>query len=344
MTIVAERPVRAHVTERRRTPSYIEPERVDLRTAEDRPLSPVQAERVARLMEEHGDHLVRYVQARLGGWAYWAQAEDVAQDVWLAVMRGRVPQLLEETPDLPWPRLAATAKWVLLESTTTKRRREWLVRVPEGDDRSADEVLEALAGPGPDGTVCAVEELLEAETGTAPGGWAPACYAERIAALPPRQREALELRCVEGLTTPAMAARMGVTRQSAEAALRKALTTLGGSGRMPGARTRGAGQPLPAGWEQVIERLPSERQRDVVRLRAAGRSFPELAEQLGIHRGWAHDLYTRAVRSLREMVADHRLDPVQAAPAKPRRPRPADRSCTGCGTGCALRRGVEVTA
>ncbi|WP_432750009.1 sigma factor-like helix-turn-helix DNA-binding protein [Streptomyces althioticus] len=328
------------VPARRVTPSYTAPERVDLRTGEDRPLTAVQAQQVALLVEEHHDHLVRYVAARLRDmeWAHWVRAEDVAQDVWLHVARGRVPELLKKSPDLPWPRLAATAKWSLLENTTTKRRREWLVRVPEGDDRSADEVLEALAGPGPDGTVCAVLDVLEAEAGSG-AGWAPACYAARIAALPARQREVLELRCVDGMTTPAMAARLGISRQSVESALRKALTALGGSGRMPGARTRGAGEPLPEGWERVLDRLPNQTQRDVVRLRAAGASFKELSEQLGIHRGYSHELYTRALRSLREMVVDHRLDPEPAAPARHKpKAAPSPKSCAQqCASGCYLR-------
>ncbi len=49
--------------QRRVTPSYTAPDRVDLRTAEDVPLTPVLAARVAALVEEHGDHLVRYVAA-----------------------------------------------------------------------------------------------------------------------------------------------------------------------------------------------------------------------------------------------------------------------------------------
>ncbi|EDY53241.1 conserved hypothetical protein [Streptomyces clavuligerus] len=324
--------------QRRVTPSYTAPDRVDLRTAEDVPLTPVLAARVAALVEEHGDHLVRYVAARLrdAEWAYWARAEDVAQDVWLDVARGRVPELLEEVPDLPWPRLAAAAKWSLLDNTRTRRRREWLVRVPE--DRSADEVLEALAGPGPDSTVCAVDELMEPEP--EPGGWAPACYAERIAALPPRQREVLELRCTEGMTTPAIAARLGISRQSVDRALRFAVTALGSPGTVVRQRSRGAGQPLPAGWERVLDRLPNRTQRDVVRLRAGGASFGELGEQLGLHRGYAHELYTRALRSLREMVQDQRLDPVPAAPARSKpKPHPAPAGCarTSCVSGCYLR-------
>ncbi|MFF3558403.1 sigma factor-like helix-turn-helix DNA-binding protein [Streptomyces tsukubensis] len=326
---------------RRVTPSYTAPERVDLRTAEDVPLTPVLVARVALLVEEHGNHLVRYAQARLRDleWAYWVRAEDVAQDVWVSVARGRMPQLLEETPEFAWPRLASMAKLQILESTAARRRREPLVRVPAGDDRSADEVLEALAGPGPDTTVCAVEELLEEERPETGAGWAPACYAERIAALSPRQREVLELRCVDGMTTPAMAARLGVSRQSVETALRNALTKLGGSGRTPGARTRGAGEPLPEGWERVLDRLPNATQRDVVRLRAAGASFAELAVRLDIHRGYAHQLYTRALRSLREMVADHRLDPAPAAPARSKPKSAPVPGCarTSCASGCYLR-------
>jgi DNA-binding CsgD family transcriptional regulator len=290
---------------------------VDLRTAEDRPLSPAQAERVARLAEEHGEHLVRYVRARLDGWAYWAQAEDVAQDVWVAVARGRVPELLEESPDLPWPRLAATAKWAVLEAARTRGRREWLVW--EGDDRSADEVLESLMGPGPDSTVCAVEELLEAEGGSATG-WAPACYAERIAALSPRQREVLELRC-DGMSQEAVAARLGISGAAVNTHMRAAVASL-----------RGESSSLPDGWERVLHRLSSKLQRDMVRLIATGVSQREAARRLGISRNWGVTLYQRAVRSLREMVADHRMDPVPAAV-------PAGRSCASCTTGCRLRTG-----
>ncbi|MFC9410085.1 sigma factor-like helix-turn-helix DNA-binding protein, partial [[Kitasatospora] papulosa] len=227
-------------------------------------------------------------------------------------------------------------------TTATTRRRDWLVRVSEHDDRSPLDVMESLVGPGPDTTVCAVAELLE-ETGETPA-WPPACYADQIAALTPRQREVLELRCVDGMTTDSIGARLGIARQAVESTLRKALIALGGSGRVGGQRSRGAGQPLPAGWERVLDRLPSQTHRDIIRLRASGASFAQIADEVGLHRSSAHEYYSRALLLIREMVVDHRLDPAPAAPAAPAKSPAAAAGCSRpCATGCALRR-REVAA
>ncbi|RPK78692.1 RNA polymerase sigma factor [Streptomyces sp. ADI98-12] len=326
-------------TERQWSRSYVGEGRVDLRYAQDTPLAPGAAERVAELAAEHQDHLVRYIAVRLGGVAYWTAAEDIAQDVWMSVVRGRLPKLLEEDCEYVWPRLAAAAKYQILEATRLRDRPDWVVRVRDGDDRSPLDVLDALAGPGPDSTVCAVTDLLDEEG--SPPVWPPACYAEQIAALTPRQREVLELRCVEGMTTDTIAARLGIARQNVERALKLAVVALGGSGKVAGARSRGAGTPLPAGWEQVVNRLASGEQREVVRLRATGASFGEIAAALGRHRDYAHRVYTRAVALLREMDIDRRADPVEPAPVKSApSSRPATPSCSEthrCASGCYLR-------
>ncbi|MFF9432061.1 RNA polymerase sigma factor [Streptomyces sp. NPDC014746] len=310
MTIVAERPV--ITSDRRLGRSYTGPQRVDLRTAEDRPLTPEQAERVAGLAAEHGDHLVRYAAARLGGAAYWAEALDVAQEVWLRVARGRVPELLAPEPDpYAWPRLAATARYAAMEAARTDRRREAAV---------TDDLAWERVSSGRDETACAVLDL-DPEGGE----WAPGCYADAIARLTPRQREVLELQCRDGMTLAAIASRLGITTRAVQDRHQAAIAVL-----------RGDDTNLPADWERVLHRLPSADQRDMVRLVATGTSQREAARSLGLHRTHAVRLYQRAVRALREMVIDHRLDPVQAAPAAAGCSRP-------CATGCALRR-REVAA
>jgi DNA-directed RNA polymerase specialized sigma24 family protein len=315
MTIVAERPVRSQVAERRLGRSYTAPTRVDLRTAEDHPLSPEQAERVRRLAETHGNHLVRYAAARLGGAAYWAEAEEVAQEVWVRVARGRVPELLTAEPDpYEWPRLAATARYAAMEAARTDRRREVAVTNEETWERATS---------GRDETVCAVLDLADPEGGP----WAPGCYADAIAALSPRQREVLALQCRDGMSQEAIAAQLGISRRAVQHNLEAAVTALRGQKSLP----------LPDGWERVVHRLPSKVQRDMVRLVASGVSQREAARRLGVSRNWAVKLYQRAVRALREMAVDHRMDPVPAAPV-------TGSSCTRCTTGCALRRGAEVAA
>ncbi|MFI1608138.1 RNA polymerase sigma factor [Streptomyces griseofuscus] len=310
MTIVAERPVRPQVAERRLGRSYTAPARVDLRTAEDQPLSPEQAARVARLAEEHGRHLVRYAAARLGGAAYWAEALDVAQEVWLRVARGRVPELLAEEPDAyEWQRLAATARYVAMEAARTDRRRDAAV---------ADDEMWKHVTSGRDETECAVLDL-----DSDGGPWAPGCYADAIAKLSPRQREVLELQCRDGMSQEAIAARLGISRAAVQQHQQAAVEALRGRQRET--------LTLPDGWERVLDRLSSAVQRELVRLVASGVSQREAARRLGIARTWAAKLYQRAVRSLREMVVDHRMDPVPAAP-------PARSACASCTTGCALRR------
>jgi RNA polymerase sigma factor (sigma-70 family) len=329
MTMVAEHAV--HAVERRLGRSYTEPARVDLRTAEDRPLTPGQSERVRLLAEEHGEHLVRYTAARLGGAAYWAEAQDVAQEVWVAVSRGRMPQLLADGDEYAWPRLAAAAKFQALEAARTDRRREWAPRDVEAWERTTT---------GRDDTECAVLEFLE----PADGEWAPGCYADAIEALPPRQREVLELRCREGMTQAAIAARLDVSVRTVQLDLQAAIERLGGSRLKP--RTGPA--PLPEGWERVVDRLASEVQRNVVRLSVAGASMRAIGRQLDISDMTARRLYRRAVDAIGEMVADHRMDPVPAVEAAPKRAHVHVHTCTRgtqqCASGCFLRKAGEVSA
>ncbi|MFE3152803.1 sigma factor-like helix-turn-helix DNA-binding protein [Streptomyces sp. NPDC059218] len=337
MSIVAERPVIAQATRptlgarelaeemeredtaqgpeaepegsvRRLSRSYTGPVRVDLRTAEDRPLTSEQAERVQLLAVEHGEHLVRYVAARLGGAAYWAEAQDVAQDVWVAVTRGRLPQLLTADDEYVWPRLAAAAKFQVLEAARTDRRREWAPRDVEAWERTTS---------GTDETECAVLALLESADG---GPWAPADYADAIAALSPRQREVLELRCCEGMSTVAIGARLGISTSSASLHLRAAVERLGGT-----PAKRQDRPSLPDGWERVLDRLASGLQRDVLRLAAAGASMRAIGRQLGVSDTTVRRTYQRAIDCVRQMLADRSADTTAAGRSRP------------CATGCVLR-------
>lgn len=446
MSIVAERPVLAQVAgpgrrsavavaerEARRpavtaetrdrvlTSGYIAEPRVHLGRRVDEPLGSADAERIGRLSALHHARLVRYLCGRIG-WDRRALAEDLVQEMWLELaMRPYQMEEWERGDETLFPLLAFRAKRQLYRywQVLSNERERVLGAGAAEDDRSSDERLEALADPGPDATVCAVLEAL-GETGEP--GWSP-CYAEAVALLPERQREVLELVCVEGTGVTAVAARLGLTQASVQDAYQRALATLRPLLVGPAARTE---QGLPVGWERVADRLP-EHQREAVELRAQGLTLREVAARLGTNsgvlcrtlrravaalekaladqdravrgsvvpdaamvaamrakqdrtrlpEGWERVLdrlprdqaevvrlkaqglslrqitarlgekydaqvgrtFHRAVRSLREMVADRRMDPVEAAPAaRVAVPAPRAGSCaTRCASGCYLR-------
>ncbi|MEU2856723.1 RNA polymerase sigma factor [Streptomyces syringium] len=294
--------------------SYLEPGRVDLRVREDVPLSPEDAGRLARLVGLYDERLRR--------WARWAleyrrdaDAEDVVQNVWVRLSQRM--STLEGGDEALYPLIKAMAKYSLLEVTSNGRRREWAVE---------DETLVFLAGDTEqDTTVCAVLDLLD---GAGEPGWA-ACYADAIAALPPRQREVLEMRCVDGMTTTAIAARLGVTKQSVQYHLRKALDAMRPAAGAP------AETGLPVGYEAVLGRLTAG-QQEVIRLKLRGLSDREVERRIGYAQGTVHRAYESAQRSLRRMVREREADPVPASGA---------RSCARqCADGCYLRAADAVPA
>lgn len=328
MSIVAERPVSAQVADR--------PE--GARRGGRRGLAAGQAERVGRLASLHHRRLVHYLYVRVDDWQL---AEDLVQEMWLELaMR---PYEMDDwagrgEADL-YPLLAWRAKRMIHQHLRLRmnEREAVLGSGRAGDDRSVEQRLDALAGPGPaDETECAVAELL-GETSEE----FSACWAQALGVLSPRQRQVMELLC-EGMTQRAVASRMGDSQGNVAAHLKAALKVLRNPEEIARRVQRQEADRLPKEWERVIGRLPAS-QAEVVRLRAKGVSNAEAARKLGRDASTVNEAYKRAVRSLREMAVDRRMDPVQAVPAKSK--KGAGRCARACATGCYLRAArAEVSA
>lgn len=310
----------AGVSEHRTRSAYVGGDRVDLRTREDVVLTPESAARLGRLVELY--------DARLRRWARWsleykrdADADDIVQNTWLRLSQ-RMDTLEREDEQL-YPLIKSMAKFQMLSEVSTVRQREW---------STEDDALLWLAGATEDDTTaCAVLDLLDGDQGP---GWS-ACYADAIAALPARQREVLEMRCVDGMTTPAIGARLGITKQSAQYHLRKALDALRPAVGAP------VETGLPEGYERMLDRLPASQQQVVRLVVRGGLTDAEIERRTGYAKGGGRAAYNSAVRSLRRMVRDHK-----ATPASLRRtahdhepaPRPGPGVCADkCATGCYLR-------
>lgn len=298
---------RAGASARRLSRSYLEPDRVDLRVREDVPLSPEHAARLARLVEMYDDRLRRKVRARLE-YKRDADAEDVVQETWLSL--SQLMDKIQGPDEDAYPFIVSRARYVELELVWNKRRREWAAE---------RDTLEWMAGAtAEDATACAVLELLDDGDGP---GWSP-CYADAVAALPERQREVLEMRCVDGMTTTAIAARLGVTKQSVQYHLRKALDALRPAVGAP------AEEGLPEGWQAMVHRLPAM-QQDVIRLKMQGLTDREVERRVGYSQGAGRRAYESAQRSLRQMARDRDAD----LPSL----RSAGACARQCASGCYLR-------
>ncbi|MEU7378331.1 sigma-70 family RNA polymerase sigma factor [Streptomyces albidoflavus] len=302
--------------ERRLSRSYLGPGRVDRRVREDVVLSQEDAARLGRLVELYDERLRR--------WARWsleyqrdADADDIVQVTWFKLSQRM--DTLRGGDDALYPLIKTIAKTTRLDFVSTARRREWAVE---------DEALTFLAGATEqDETACAVLDLLE---GDGPG-WAP-CYADAIAALPARQREVIEMRCVDGMTTTAIAARLGVAKQSVQYHLRRALAALRPAVGAP------VQEGLPEGFERMLHRLPASQQA-VVRLMAeGGLTDAEVERRTGYARGAGRKAFNAALRSLRQMISDDQAD--RAAGTVPQRAASACTSAAKCASGCYLRTGA----
>lgn len=315
------------------TSSYITESRVDRRFREDVPLTAAQAEQLGRLFRLHNDHLVRYLAARLG-WTRWALAEDLAQEVWreLACRPQDVAGWQTSDGD-SFGLLAVRGRHQISQYLRLgmNKREQLLASGPDDNSWSLEEGLDVLAGPGPDTTVCAVAGLMDDQDADWRG-----CYAQAIELLPARQREVLELSCQEGMTIQAIAARLDLTHQTVSTTLARAVATLRDPQAVAALRERQDRDRLPDHWERILDRLPAA-QVKVVRLRARGLNNAEVARRLGRDQVTTRRAYARAVRNLWEMVADHRMDPVQAAPQKT-----AGTCARRCASGCYLRAGVAA--
>ncbi|MCT2544304.1 sigma factor-like helix-turn-helix DNA-binding protein [Streptomyces atratus] len=318
----------AGMPERLLTSSYLGTPRVHLQRRADVPMEAGDADRLGRLCALHHDRVVRYLCVRLG-WDRRALAEDLAQEMWLEAAT-RPGELPEQPDEDQFPVLAFRARQQIHRHFQAQSRsREQVLGAGSDSDWAVEERMDALAGAGPDDTVCAVLELLgEAEE---PG--LPACYADAVAALAPRRREAVELIC-EGLTIGAAASRMGVTEQSVSGHLKRAVAALRPVVGAP-VPDEESGE-LPAEYERVLDRLPDVQQQ-VVRLKVEGQgqTYAEIGAQLGRHPSTISATFQRAVRNLRLMIREREADPVPT-------PVPALRTglCSAkapCASGCTLR-------
>ncbi|MFC5157017.1 sigma-70 family RNA polymerase sigma factor [Streptomyces amakusaensis] len=290
-------------------------------------------DRVGGLFVLHHDRLVRHVAWRLGV-ERAGLAEDLVQQMWVELLRRPAVMETWAGPDESFfGLLAYRARQALYAYWGVRRNsnEQPLGAGRAGDERSVAERLDVLAGPGPDATVCAVLELLDPGTDADEGVWS-ACWDQALGALPARQREVVELRCVEGMTTYAIAARLGISQPNVMHHLGAALAVLRDPAEVRARLERRERVRLPQGWERVVGRLPAG-QGEVVRLRVSGWSHGRIGERLGVSRATVQNWENAAARSLREMVADQRLDPVTAAPVAP-----AGRVCAArCAGGCYLR-------
>lgn len=295
--------VSPEVAERRLTSGYIAPARVHLGRKDDAPVPADVAARLARLFELHGAGLVRYLCTRIG-WGRRALAEDLVQEVWLDLaMRPEQMTAWDGADEDLFGLLAYRAKQQVHRYLRLMSNEREQALGAAGDGREVEERLEALAGPGPDTTVCAVLELLGEEDRTP--GWR-ACFADAVAALPDAHREVLELACVEGMALRVIADRLGLSQASVQDRYRRALEALRPALE---ARPQRDANGLPAGWESAVGALTGHQEK-VVRLRAQGRSQQAIAAEIGSNSGVVCRTLQRAVYRMElRLLADRQEQP-----------------------------------
>ncbi|WP_419948852.1 RNA polymerase sigma factor [Candidatus Palauibacter sp.] len=150
------------------------------------------ARRVDRWSERYGPELQRHVAAMLGN---AEAARDIVQDLWLTALRAR-PEAGEGANIRAWLYRVATRR--ALDHISLRRRRSALLAAHSRE-------LESGVLPPTD---AAVGRLSEA---------AAARVRRGVAELPPRQRNAVWLRWIEGLDYATIARRMGGSTEAARA-------------------------------------------------------------------------------------------------------------------------------
>ena len=148
--------------------------------------------RVDRWSERYGPELQRHVTALLGN---AEEARDIVQDLWLTALRAR-PEAGEGANVRAWLYRVATRR--ALDHISMRRRRSELL---------AAHAMELESG-APPATDAAVGRLSEA---------AAARVRRGVAELPPRQRNAVWLRWIEGLDYATISSRLGCTPEAARA-------------------------------------------------------------------------------------------------------------------------------
>jgi RNA polymerase sigma factor (sigma-70 family) len=281
----------------------------------DVPVPAEAAERLGRLVGLHHRRIVHYLFVRVDDWAL---AEDLAQDLWLDLaMRPYEMDGWNGTDADSFPLLAYRARQRIHQHLRLRmnEREQLLGAARADDDRSVEERMDALMGPGPeDETECAVLEMLGENEAPA----FSACWARAMTVLSKRQRQVIELRC-EGMTTRAIADRMGDSHGNVTTHLRAAVKVLRDPQEIARRLGRQEAERLPDGWEKVLAKLPS-RQAEVTRLKSRGWTVGEIARLLELDPSTVSKALRSAVRKLQEMVVDQRMDPVQAPPAREKRP------------------------
>ncbi|WP_419162196.1 RNA polymerase sigma factor [Candidatus Palauibacter sp.] len=142
--------------------------------------------------ERYGPELERHVTAMLGN---EEEARDIVQELWVTALRAE-PESGEGTNIRAWLYRVATRR--ALDVISARRRRSGLLSARSGE-------LEPARLPAPD-----------AMFGRLSGAGA-ARVREGIAQLPPKQRNAVWLRWIEGRDYGAIAERLGSTPEGARA-------------------------------------------------------------------------------------------------------------------------------
>lgn len=146
------------------------------------------------------------------------------------------------------------------------------------------------------------EEVAVAPAPSAlPEGW------ERVVdRLPDHYRAVVRLRA-EGLSTSAIAARIGYSKGGAGKVVARAVRELRAALRDIGAhveQTAGArATAVPDGWEQVVGELPEDL-RAIVLLREQGLTYRQIGERLGCGPAYAGERFRRACARMEGMLRD----------------------------------------
>lgn len=152
-----------------------------------------------QIMQRHEREILRYLLRVSGN---GEDAADLFQETWLRAYRA-YPRLQPESEVRPW--LYAIAVNLCRNRARDRARRERVIAADEERTPAADRIVKSRHGPS------------ENE------GYAAVRMRELIASLPPKQREALHLRCFAGLDFAAIAAAMDCSEQSARANVSQAM-------------------------------------------------------------------------------------------------------------------------
>ena len=144
----------------------------------------------------------------------WPAAEEVLQEVWVALWRDAARFDPDQGAFRPW--LLRVVRWKILNQLR-QRRHEPLLRLDEPAPEEADKPFQGASGvpdqaPGPDERVWQREQQLIVRSA--------------LAALPPKQRQAVALAFLSDLTHEQVAATLRVPLGTAKTRIRVGLRQL----------------------------------------------------------------------------------------------------------------------